>query len=62
MIKVHDAGIAARLLDLGCIPGETLELSKTAPLGCPLAICVDGSELSLRKTEAQSVEVEILKP
>lgn len=62
VLKVHDSDIAARLLDLGCIPGELLHLSNTAPLGCPIAICIEGSELSLRKDEAQTVEVEILNP
>lgn len=52
--------LSSRLMEMGCLPGETLSLSRTAPLGCPLAIHVAGYELSLRRDEAASVLVEVV--
>ncbi len=45
---------------MGCLPGELIALSKTAPLGCPLAVTIAGYELSLRKEEAASVLIELV--
>lgn len=53
-------GLEARLMEMGCLPGEEVVLSRTAPLGCPYAIQVAGSELSLRREEAASVMVELV--
>ena len=36
--------LSSRLLEMGCLPGETLRLTRTAPLGCPLAIQIAGYE------------------
>ena len=47
-------------MEMGCIPGEMVVLTKTAPLGCPFAINVAGYELSLRKEEASSVLIELV--
>jgi ferrous iron transport protein A len=52
--------LSAKLIEMGCLPGETIRLSKTAPLGCPLAVTVAGYELSLRREEAASVMVELV--
>lgn len=52
--------LSSRLMEMGCLPGETVKLSKAAPLGCPMAIFISGYELSLRKEEAESVIVEFL--
>jgi ferrous iron transport protein A len=53
-------GLSTRLIEMGCLPGETIYLSKTAPLGCPLAVHIAGYELSLRKEEAASVVIELV--
>jgi Fe2+ transport system protein FeoA len=58
--ELKESPFKARLLDMGCIPGEEVELSKTAPLGCPFAIYIAGYELSLRKNEAENVLIEVL--
>jgi ferrous iron transport protein A len=50
--------LSAKLIELGCLPGETISISKTAPLGCPIAFNVGNSELSLRKEEASGILVE----
>ncbi len=52
--------LSSRLLEMGCLPGETLRLTRTAPLGCPLAIQIAGYELSLRRDEAAAVMVELV--
>ena len=52
--------LSNKLIDMGCLPGEVISLSKTAPLGCPLAVNIAGYELSLRKEEAAAVLVELV--
>ena len=46
-----------KLMEMGCIPGETIQLEKIAPLGDPIAVSVSGYMLSLRKAEASTVKV-----
>lgn len=58
--SITDPTLSTRLIDMGCLPGETITLSKTAPLGCPLAVRVAGYELTLRIEEAESVLVELV--
>lgn len=48
-----------RLLDMGVTPGTTVYLRKKAPLGDPLEITIRGYELTLRKSEAQLVVLEV---
>lgn len=48
-----------RLLEMGLIPGEKIEVLKIAPLGDPMEVRVKGYLLSLRKEEAESVLVEV---
>jgi len=51
--------LSNKLIEMGCLPGERVILSKIAPMGCPLAIHVAGYELSLRKEEADAIMVEL---
>lgn len=51
--------IRRRLFDMGVTPGAGLVMRKKAPLGDPIEITVRGYELTLRKSEADFVEVEI---
>lgn len=51
--------ISARLLEMGVIPGTEISLFGTAPLGDPLEFELRGYRLSLRKTEASRVQVEV---
>lgn len=50
--------LALKLIEMGCLPGEKIKLTKIAPLGDPIAIEVSGYELSMRKQEAASVMLE----
>ena len=58
--KVSGEGaLRRRLFDMGVTPGAQLIMRKKAPLGDPIEITIRGYELTLRKTEAACVEVEI---
>lgn len=50
--------VSLRLLEMGLTPGVEFTLIGTAPLGDPLEVQVRGYRLSIRKSEAQRVEVE----
>ena len=54
-----DDTLAVRLMEMGLIEGEEIELIGAAPFGDPLEFSVRGYRLSLRKNEAQRVVVEI---
>lgn len=47
-----------KLMEMGCLPGETVLVEQIAPLGGPMNIRVAGYSLSLRKDEAVHIEVE----
>lgn len=53
-----DYELSLKLLEMGCIPGEMIEVIRIAPLGDPIAISVAGYMLSLRKAEAATVRVK----
>jgi ferrous iron transport protein A len=54
-----DEVMKQKLLEMGCLPGEIITIDRFAPLGCPMAIDVSGSLLSIRMDEADHV---IVKP
>lgn len=53
-----DEEISLKLMEMGCLPGETVEISQIAPLGDPIAITVSGYKLSMRKRDAATVLVK----
>jgi ferrous iron transport protein A len=55
-----DDGIAIRLMEMGLTEGEEIELLGFAPLGDPMEYKIRGYRISLRKAEAQRVEIEHL--
>jgi ferrous iron transport protein A len=55
-----DKHMALKLLEMGCTPGEVVQLDHIAPMGDPIAIRVSGYLLSLRKAEASTVLVSLL--
>ena len=58
--KVEGEGrLRRRLFDMGVTPGATVYLRKKAPLGDPLEITIRGYELTLRKSEAVLVVLEV---
>jgi ferrous iron transport protein A len=50
--------IFIKLMEMGCLPGETIKIEKKAPLGDPISILVAGYSLSLRLNEANQIFVE----
>lgn len=59
VVKLHGEGpIKRRIMDMGITKNVTIFVRKAAPLGDPIEIKVRGYELSLRKADAQMIEVE----
>lgn len=50
--------IFIKLMEMGCIPGETIRVEQIAPLGDPISIAVAGYNLSLRLNEAKQIFVQ----
>jgi ferrous iron transport protein A len=50
-----DLEMSVKLMEMGCLPGESITVSRIAPLGDPMAIKVSGYQLSLRKFEASTL-------
>ena len=60
IVKVEGEGrIRRRLFDMGVTPGASIILRKKAPLGDPIEIKIRGYELTLRKSEANLIILEV---
>ncbi len=58
VIKVHGEGaLRRRIMDMGITKGVEIILRKLAPLGDPMELTVRGYELSLRKADAEMIEI-----
>ena len=58
-MKLHGEGaIKRRIMDMGITKGTEVYVRKVAPLGDPIELTVRGYELSLRKADAEMIEVE----
>lgn len=59
VVKLHGEGaIKRRIMDMGITRGVEVYVRKVAPLGDPVEVTVRGYELSLRKADAEMIEVE----
>lgn len=59
VVKLHGEGaVKRRIMDMGITKGVEIFIRKVAPLGDPVEVNVRGYELSLRKADAEMVEVE----
>ncbi len=59
VVKLHGEGaVKRRIMDMGITRGVQIYVRKVAPLGDPVEITVRNYELSLRKADAEMVEVE----
>ncbi len=57
--KLHGEGaVKRRIMDMGLTKGIDVYVRKVAPLGDPIEVTVRGYELSLRKADAEEIEVE----
>lgn len=55
------AGIRHRIIDMGITPGTTVMMKKSSPFGDPIEIKIRGYKLSIRKSEATNIVVELCK-
>lgn len=59
VIKLHGEGaVKRRIMDMGITKGVEIRVRKLAPLGDPIEVTVRGYELSIRKADADMIEVE----
>ncbi|MBE6594397.1 MAG: ferrous iron transport protein A [Ruminococcaceae bacterium] len=59
VLKLHGEGaIRRRIMDMGITKGVVIRVRKLAPLGDPMELSLRGYELSLRKADAEMIEVE----
>ena len=59
VVKLHGEGaIKRRIMDMGITKGVQVYIRKVAPLGDPVEVTVRGYELSLRKADAEMIEVQ----
>lgn len=59
VVKLHGQGaIKRRIMDMGITKGTEIYVRKVAPLGDPVEVTVRGYELSLRKADAEMIEVQ----
>ncbi len=59
VVKLHGEGaVKRRIMDMGITRGVEVYVRKLAPLGDPIEVTVRGYELSIRKADAEMIEVE----
>ncbi len=59
VVKLHGEGATKRrIMDMGMTKGAEIYIRKVAPLGDPIEVTVRGYELSMRKADAEMIEVE----
>ena len=59
VVKLNGGGaLKRRIMDMGITKGVDVCIRKVAPLGDPVEVTVRGYELSIRKTEAENIEVQ----
>ncbi|MCD7852825.1 MAG: ferrous iron transport protein A [Oscillospiraceae bacterium] len=59
VVRLHGEGaVKRRIMDMGITKGVEIYVRKVAPLGDPIEVTVRGYELSLRKADADMIEVE----
>ena len=58
VLKLHGEGaVRRRIMDMGITKDVEVFIRKVAPLGDPIEVCVRGYELSLRKADAEMIEI-----
>lgn len=58
VVKLHGEGaVKRRIMDMGIVKGTEVLVRKVAPLGDPVEVCVRGYELTIRKSDAELIEI-----
>ena len=59
VVKLHGEGaVKRRIMDMGITKGTDIMIRRVAPLGDPIEVTVRGYELSLRKADAEMIEIQ----
>ena len=59
VVKLHGEGaVKRRIMDMGLTKGVEVHIRKVAPLGDPMEVSIRGYELSIRKADAEMIEIE----
>ena len=62
VVKLYGEGaVKRRIMDMGLTKGVDVQIRKVAPLGAPIEVTVRGDELSIRKADAEIIEVETVR-
>ena len=56
-----ETAVTKRLMEMGVVPGVSVRVVKSAPFGDPIEIRVRGYSLAMRKAEAETIEIQVLK-
>lgn len=60
VISIGERGpLRRRIMDMGVTPGVVIKVIKVAPLGDPIEVNIRGYELSLRKAEAEQIQIQL---
>ncbi|MDA3616714.1 FeoA family protein [Polluticaenibacter yanchengensis] len=57
--SIENNDIFLKLMEMGCVPGEAIQVDIIAPFGDPISVLVSGYQLSLRLNEAEHISVNI---
>ena len=60
ILEISAETIPLKLLEMGCLPGNEVELVQTAPFRDPMYLNINGSHLAIRKETAAQIEIEII--
>jgi ferrous iron transport protein A len=58
ILSFENNDLFLKLMEMGCVPGESIKVEQIAPLGDPISVTVSGYNLSLRINEADNIFVE----
>ncbi len=62
VLKLQGTGpVKRRIMDMGITKGQVIKVIRVAPLGDPMEITVRGYELSVRKADAEMIDVELVE-
>ena len=61
MCMISDPELEQKLLEMGCTPGEKIQLIRKAPFGGPIAILVSSYILSIRKYDAEKIAIKLVE-
>ena len=61
IVNVSSQQIPMKLLEMGCLPGNSVRLIQKAPFQCPIYLEVNGSYVAIRKETAKLIEIELSK-